>query len=72
MVLRNLGNPDDDMSIVARKLSLKKKMLDATPMTKPSVDGRKKVLNSLKGIQVAKPTKGINILSVDVGRLDIG
>lgn len=70
MVLRSLGNPDDDMSIVARKLSLKKKMLEATPITKPSVDGRRKVPNSIKGVQV--PTKDVNILSVDVGKLDIG
>jgi len=66
MVLRNLSYPDDDMSIVARKLSLKKKMLYVTPITKSSGDVRTKVLDQIK------LTKGVNILSVDVGRLDIG
>lgn len=72
MVLRNLSYPDDDMSIVARKLSLKKKMLYATPITKSSGDVWKKVLDQINDVQVIKPTKGVNILSVDVGRLDIG
>lgn len=72
MVIRNLDNPDDDISIVARTLSLKKKMLGATPTTKPSVGGKEKVQDSIKGVQIARPTKGVNILSVDVGRLDIG
>lgn len=66
VVIKSLCSSVDDMSIVAKKLSLKKEVQGAT-----SISATEKGMDTTEGMKVSKPNKGIDILFSDIGRLDV-